>query len=99
MTIPSSILAALARAHVSWHAILTGGLQAVQAADPAYLADLAAAPVGPGGSDLAVGDAVVLIFRPNCGACLSCATGRPALCEPGGEANGAKVRIKIERVA
>lgn len=45
--------------------------------------------VGPGGSDLAVGDAVVLIFRPNCGACLSCATGRPALCEPGGEANGA----------
>jgi uracil-DNA glycosylase len=42
MTIPSSILAALARAHVSWQAILTEGLQAVQAADPAYLADLAA---------------------------------------------------------
>ncbi|MBP8305988.1 MAG: zinc-dependent alcohol dehydrogenase family protein [Burkholderiaceae bacterium] len=45
--------------------------------------------IGPGGSDLAIGDPVVLIFRPTCGACLSCSTGRPALCGPGGDANGA----------
>jgi len=45
--------------------------------------------VGPGGSDLKVGDHVVLIFRPSCGACPDCAVGRPALCGPGGEANGA----------
>jgi alcohol dehydrogenase len=45
--------------------------------------------VGPGGSDLKVGTHVVLIFRPSCGACPDCAVGRPALCGPGGEANGA----------
>ena len=45
--------------------------------------------IGPGGSDLAIGDAVVMIFRPSCGTCLSCAGGRPALCAPGGESNGA----------
>ncbi|HRO58613.1 MAG TPA: zinc-dependent alcohol dehydrogenase family protein [Burkholderiaceae bacterium] len=39
--------------------------------------------------DLKVGDHVVLIFRPNCGSCPSCATGRPALCVPGGESNAA----------
>ena len=44
--------------------------------------------IGPGGSDLAIGDAVVMIFRPSCGTCLSCAGGRPALCAPGGESNG-----------
>jgi len=43
--------------------------------------------LGPGITDLAVGDHVVLIFRPSCGACMSCATGRPALCGPGGESN------------
>jgi len=45
--------------------------------------------LGSGISDLAVGDHVVLIFRPSCGACMSCATGRPALCGPGGESNAA----------
>ncbi len=45
--------------------------------------------LGPGVDDLAVGDHVVLVFRPACGGCLSCATGRPALCAPGGEANNA----------
>lgn len=45
--------------------------------------------VGDGVSDLRVGDHVVLVFRPSCGSCGSCAVGRPALCEPGGEANGA----------
>lgn len=43
--------------------------------------------LGVGVTDLAVGDHVVLIFRPNCGTCPSCAVGRPALCEPGGESN------------
>jgi alcohol dehydrogenase len=35
-----------------------------------------------------VGDHVVLIFRPSCGVCPDCSVGRPALCGPGGEANG-----------
>ena len=45
--------------------------------------------LGAGVTDLAVGDHVVLVFRPACGSCPSCATGRPALCGPGGESNGA----------
>lgn len=45
--------------------------------------------LGDGVRDLAVGDHVVLIFRPSCGTCPSCAVGRPALCEPGGESNAA----------
>jgi alcohol dehydrogenase len=44
---------------------------------------------GAGVTDLKVGDHAVLIFRPSCGACPDCAVGRPALCGPGGEANGA----------
>lgn len=43
--------------------------------------------LGPGVDDLALGDHVVLVFRPACGGCASCATGRPALCGPGGESN------------
>ena len=43
--------------------------------------------LGAGVDDLALGDHVALIFRPNCGTCPSCATGRPALCEPGGASN------------
>ncbi|MDJ0895243.1 MAG: zinc-dependent alcohol dehydrogenase family protein [Alphaproteobacteria bacterium] len=45
--------------------------------------------VGPGVSDLATGDHVVLVFVPSCGHCLPCAEGRPALCEPGAAANTA----------
>lgn len=45
--------------------------------------------VGPGVADLTPGDHVVSVFMPNCGHCLPCAEGRPALCEPGAEANGA----------
>lgn len=45
--------------------------------------------LGAGVTDLAVGDHVVLVFRPGCGGCMSCATGRPALCGPGGESNAA----------
>jgi alcohol dehydrogenase len=45
--------------------------------------------VGSGVTDIVAGDHVVLVFRPNCGGCMSCATGRPALCGPGGESNNA----------
>ncbi len=39
--------------------------------------------------DFAVGDRVVFSFVPLCGHCDPCASGRPALCEPGALANGA----------
>lgn len=45
--------------------------------------------VGPGVEDLQPGDHVVAAFVPCCGACEPCASGRPALCEPGLAANTA----------
>jgi alcohol dehydrogenase len=45
--------------------------------------------VGPGVQDLKPGDSVVFAFVPACGRCIPCATGRPALCEPGNRANAA----------
>lgn len=45
--------------------------------------------VGEGVDDLVPGDHVVTVFMANCGHCLPCAEGRPALCEPGAAANGA----------
>ena len=45
--------------------------------------------VGPGVADLAEGDHVVTVFVPSCGTCEPCAEGRPALCEPGAQANTA----------
>jgi alcohol dehydrogenase len=53
--------------------------------------------VGEGVEDLVAGDHVVLIFMPSCGSCLPCATGRPALCEPGAKANGAGTLLRGER--
>jgi alcohol dehydrogenase len=47
------------------------------------------AQLGAGVADLAVGDAVALVFVPSCGHCLPCLEGRPALCEPGAAANTA----------
>ncbi|HSK23767.1 MAG TPA: zinc-binding dehydrogenase [Egicoccus sp.] len=44
---------------------------------------------GPGVTDVAVGDHVVLVFVPRCGTCAECAAGRPALCEPAAAANTA----------
>jgi alcohol dehydrogenase len=44
---------------------------------------------GEGVTDLQIGDHVVVVFVPSCGHCAPCAEGRPALCEPGGAANGA----------
>lgn len=43
---------------------------------------------GPG-ARLDVGDHVVMVFVPSCGACVPCGEGRPALCEPGAAANAA----------
>jgi alcohol dehydrogenase len=43
--------------------------------------------VGAGVDDLKVGDHVVMVFVPSCGHCLSCAEGRPNLCEPAAAAN------------
>ncbi|MBP8296676.1 MAG: zinc-dependent alcohol dehydrogenase family protein [Burkholderiales bacterium] len=39
--------------------------------------------LGSGVTDLQRGDHVALVFMPNCGHCLPCLEGRPALCEPG----------------
>lgn len=43
--------------------------------------------VGTGVAEFAPGDQVVFSFIPVCGRCRFCASGRAALCEPGGEAN------------
>ena len=44
--------------------------------------------VGDGVKDVAVGDHVVLVFVPSCGACRACRAGRPALCHRAAEVNG-----------
>jgi alcohol dehydrogenase len=44
---------------------------------------------GPGVSDLAPGDHVVLVFAPSCGECVACKEGHPGRCEPGQQSNGA----------
>ncbi len=43
--------------------------------------------LGPGVTDLEIGDHVVMIFVASCGKCRFCVEGRPALCEPGRGAN------------
>lgn len=45
--------------------------------------------VGEGVTRLAVGDHIVTVFVPGCGRCAPCLHDRPALCEPGAQANGA----------
>ncbi|WP_193045849.1 alcohol dehydrogenase catalytic domain-containing protein [Mycolicibacterium baixiangningiae] len=45
--------------------------------------------VGPGVSDLAIGQRVVMTFLPRCGHCTACATDGLTPCEPGSAANGA----------
>lgn len=57
---------------------------------PMVLGHEAAAEVvecGAGVTDLKPGDHVVFSFVPGCGHCMPCASGRPALCEPGAVAN------------
>jgi alcohol dehydrogenase len=59
---------------------------------PMVLGHEAAGVVVETGSDVpdfAAGDHVVMVFMPNCGHCMPCAEGRPALCIPGAAANGA----------
>jgi alcohol dehydrogenase len=43
---------------------------------------------GPNVTSVVPGDHVAMVFVPSCGHCVSCATGRPALCEPGNASNG-----------
>jgi len=53
--------------------------------------------VGRGVTALRPGDHVVAAFVPSCGHCIPCATGRPALCEPGFQANTAGTLLGGER--
>lgn len=43
--------------------------------------------VGAGVTHVRPGQTVVLVFMPSCGHCTPCMEGRPALCEPGAQAN------------
>lgn len=52
---------------------------------------------GPGVTDLAPGDHVVMSFIPTCGHCLPCLDGRAQLCGPGAAANGAGTLISGAR--
>ena len=49
--------------------------------------------LGDGVNDFRVGDRIVFSFVPMCGHCLPCASGRPALCEPGAAANARGVLL------
>lgn len=51
---------------------------------------------GEGVKDLKRGDHVVFSFVPTCGHCMPCTTGRPALCEPGADANTKGVLLNGE---
>ncbi|MDR3418521.1 MAG: zinc-dependent alcohol dehydrogenase family protein [Nevskia sp.] len=52
---------------------------------------------GAGVADFAAGDQVVFSFVPSCGHCTPCASGRPALCEPGAAANTAGTLLSGHR--
>ncbi|GGA43813.1 alcohol dehydrogenase [Kroppenstedtia guangzhouensis] len=60
--------------------------------------------VGDGVKEFQAGDHVVCSFVPSCGHCLPCMEGRPALCEPGAQANnqgtllGGKRRLSREGI-
>jgi len=53
--------------------------------------------VGSGVTTVAPGDHVAMVFVPSCGHCIPCATGRPALCEPGNAANGVGTLLSGKR--
>ena len=53
--------------------------------------------VGPGVTEVAAGDHVVLSYVPTCGACVPCLAGRPALCEAGARTNLAGTLLTGER--
>ena len=50
--------------------------------------------VGPGVTDVAPGDHVVLVFVPRCGKCRHCVGGRVALCEAAAAANGSGTLLR-----
>ncbi len=52
--------------------------------------------LGAGVKDLKTGDHVILVFVPSCGHCMPCMEGRPALCEPGFQSNGAGTLLSGE---
>lgn len=67
---------------------------------PMVMGHEAAGEVVGMGSDVegfAAGDPVVFSFVPVCGHCAPCASGRPALCEPGAKANVAGTLLSGER--
>lgn len=53
--------------------------------------------IGADVSEFAVGDHVVFSFMPNCGHCIPCAEGRPALCENGARSNTAGSLLRGSR--
>jgi alcohol dehydrogenase len=53
--------------------------------------------LGPGVKGLGVGDHVILVFVPSCGACVPCMEGRPGLCEPAVPANAGGTLISGAR--
>ena len=55
------------------------------------------AALGPGVTDLDIGDHVVMSFLPVCGHCAPCAEGRGQLCEPGHAANARGALLSGER--
>lgn len=52
---------------------------------------------GPGVRSVVSGDHVVFSFVPTCGSCVPCASGRPALCERGAQANAAGTLLGGDR--
>lgn len=53
--------------------------------------------IGPGVRSVAPGEHVVFSFVPACGACVPCASGRPALCEQGARSNAAGTLLGGDR--
>jgi alcohol dehydrogenase len=53
--------------------------------------------IGPGGSDVAVGQRLVMTFLPRCGGCDACATDGLTPCAPGSAANAAGTLMSGER--
>ena len=53
----------------------------------------------PGDPGFAVGDQVVLVFLPACGACVACASGRGWLCADAAAANGEGRLLRVVRCA
>ncbi len=68
--------------HSDYH-YLTGDLSCPMPVVPGHEGAGVVAAVGEGVSAVRPGDAVCLMWRPRCGQCRYCLTGRPALCQQG----------------